>query len=98
MVVAVGYERVVIGDRGPYVEFTISEIIFENFKKINNPSHKYYIEYRSNCESNVKLYFQLLPVNYADYKIGVCYISPFDLVSDKYPILITPLDRKKKGK
>lgn len=96
LVVARGYDRVVIGDRGPYIEFHYCQILFINFKKINDPAHKYYEEYRSKCKSNVKLYYQLLPVNYADYKINKCYISPFDLTSDQYPILITPLDRKKK--
>jgi hypothetical protein len=95
LIVARGYNRVVIGDRGPYIEFDSYQII-KNFHKIDNPSHKYYEEYRSNCKSNVKIYYQLLPVNYADYKIGKFYISPFDLTSDKYAILITPLDRKRK--
>lgn len=96
LLVARGYERVVIGDRGPYIEFDYNQIKQDNFHLINNTSHKYYTEWRSNCQSNVKLYYQLLTVNYADYKVGKCYISPFDLLSDKYPILITPLDRKRK--
>jgi len=96
LLVARGYNRVVIGDRGPYIEFEINQIIFDNFNLIIDFSHKYYTEYRSVCESNIKLYLQLLTVDYADYKVGKCYISPFDLTSDKYAILITPLDRKGK--
>jgi hypothetical protein len=96
LVIAYDYDRVVIGDRGPYIEFTKGQLVFKNFHWIDELSHKYYIEYRSNCESNVKLYCQLLQVNYADYRVGKYYISPFDLISDKYPILITPLERKRK--
>lgn len=98
LLVAKGYNRVVIGDRGPYIEFEHNQIEKNNFHLIPNLSHRYYTEWRSNCENNVKLYYQLLTVNYADYIIGKCYISPFDLISDKYPILITPLERRNKEK
>lgn len=96
LLVAEGYVRVVIGGRGPYIEFSYDQIKHDRFHLINDPSHKYYTEWRSICQSNVKLYYQLLPVNYADYKIDKCYISPFDLTSDRYPELITKLERKKK--
>ena len=95
LAVADGYERVVIGERGPYIEFNKEQIRSENFRLIDDPTHKYFMEYRSNCDHNVKLYYQLLYVNYADYKIHKYYISPFDLTSDKYPKLITELRRGK---
>lgn len=80
-----GYNRIVIGGRGPYVEFTDEQI---NFKSFYIPKDRlfrvtdrrvYYIEFRSIDESNVKLYYQLQTVAYADYKIGMLYISPYDL-------------------
>jgi len=83
-----GYTRVVIGKRGPYVEFREPQIQIQNFKipqleeyRVTN-GVSYYIEYRSKDDSYVKLYFQKRIVAYADYKIGRYYISPFDLVME----------------
>lgn len=81
-----GYVRVVIGKRGPYVEFNKDQIQWDSFfvpdveKYRWNDNRAYYVEHRSKCNSNVKLYLQKRTVAYADYKIGMCYISPFDLV------------------
>lgn len=80
-----GYKRIVIGGRGPYVEFTDDQIIFKSFHIPRNQLYRltdkrvYYVEMRSVDENNVKLYYQLQTVAYADYKIGMLYISPFDL-------------------
>lgn len=80
-----GYKRVVIGGRGPYVEFTEDQLLFKSFHIPKDQLYRltdkrvYYIELRSSDESNVKLYFQLQTVAYADYKIGFFYISPYDL-------------------
>jgi hypothetical protein len=80
-----GYRRIVIGERGPYIEFDKKDLIFNNFYIPEDKKYKlslkncYYIEYRSIDESFVKLYFQKRSVNYADYLIGKYYISPFDL-------------------
>jgi len=87
--IAKGYSRVVIGQRGPYVEFNESQIFLkesftipeiEKYRLTNNIC--FYVEYRSTDESNIKLYFQKRRVKYADYKIGMYYISPFDLKFD----------------
>lgn len=80
-----GYSRIVIGGRGPYVEFTDEQIEFKSFYIPKDQLYRltdrrvYYIELRSIDKSNVKLYFQLQTVAYADYKIGMLYISPYDL-------------------
>ncbi len=92
---AVGYERVVIGKRGPYVEFTPQQIIWCNFRipdnqryRVNNPA-VFYTEWRSTCATYVKLYHQLHRVKYADYKVGLCYISPFDLLRNELqPVIL----------
>lgn len=95
MLLASGYSRVVIGKRGPYIEFAESHILKENFhipqaeeyRETNNVC--YYIEHRSNDESYVKLYHQKRRVAYADYKIGMYYISPFDLfMRDSLPTIV----------
>jgi hypothetical protein len=81
----VGYTRVVIGGRGAYIEFEDSNIVKEAFTipekllyRIDN-NVCFYIEHRSIDASYVKLYHQKRLVSYADYKIGMYYISPLDL-------------------
>ena len=88
------YERVVIGLRGPYVELTKNQI---NEKCLYIPSEQlyrltdpriYYIEFRTNDESNVKVYYQMRTVAYADYRIGYFYISTSDLQKDNGDVCI----------
>lgn len=88
------YSRIVTGERGPYVEFYDTQI---NLKNISIPREQlyrlsdlrvYYVEFRSNDLSNIKIYYQLKTVAYADYRLGMFYISPFDLYfEDKSPIV-----------
>lgn len=94
---AIGYVRVVIGKRGPYVEFDRHHIRWNVFSI--PPSEEYrlankvvfYDEYRSIDNSFVKLYFQKRLVTYADYKIGLCYISPLDLFRvENQPVILGP--------
>ena len=92
---AYGYLRVVIGKRGPYVEFSPNQIIWENFLVPEKEKYRltnavvYYNEYRSKDPLFVKLYHQKRAVAYADYRIGLCYMSPFDLLRDEYqPVII----------
>jgi hypothetical protein len=89
--IAKGYNRIVIGERGPYIEFEQSNLFKSKFfiprdcewRTKGKYSHKiYYLEFRTKSD-NVKIYLQVKPVNYADYKIGKYYISPFDLLSDE---------------
>ena len=84
-IIAEGYVRIVIGGRGPYIEFEPWMIYRNSIRmpeeeeyRLNDPN-VYYLEYRSIDISNVKVYAQLKPVDYADYLPGKCYISPFDL-------------------
>jgi hypothetical protein len=102
--VATGYERVVIGGRGPYVEFAPAQVVEENLfmpeeckQRIapNSRGRFYYHEYRSNDESCVKVYFQRRTVDYADYKVDFFYISPFDLIVDGEPVITELRPRKK---
>lgn len=82
---ATEYNRIVIGKRGPYVEFKKPHILFMNLYipdnekwRIDSPSC-YYIEYRSIDTSFVKIYQQKETVTYADYLKEYYYISPYDL-------------------
>jgi hypothetical protein len=94
---ATGYTRVVIGKRGPYVEFEEKHIKWEHFFIPAEEAYRqhnaivFYLEYRSRDAANVMLYFQRRKVAYADYKIGMCYIAPSDLLrTDMQPVILSP--------
>jgi hypothetical protein len=94
--VAKWYERVVIGDRGPYIEFCGEMLTKDGIYipedqiwRIKN-ALCYYVEWRTKDESYVKIYNQKKTVKYADYKVGMWYISPFELTSNIYSTLIKP--------
>jgi len=94
--VAKGYIRVVIGKRGPYIEFSDEQILKENlyipmdqkWRFLPKYDYCFYYEWRTK-EDNVKVYQQKRIVDYADYKIGLWYISPFDLLGENQSEIIT---------
>ena len=86
---AQGYVRVVIGGRGAYIEFAREQMALENLHippkqewRLDS-ENAYYIERRSNDESSVKVYDQKRTVDYADYKIGMFYIAPAEVVIER---------------
>ena len=104
LIVARGYERVVIGMRGPYVEFLDEHIIQKSLFVPGDQRWRfdhlhagkcYYYEFRTRDSRRVKVYLQKKPVDYADYHIGRWYISPFDLVTDQHSELVEPLRKEK---
>lgn len=82
--VARGYQCIVIGKRGAYLEFSPNQIILENIFVPKSEMYRinsdkvYYIEYRTKLHYE-KVYFQKKTVKYAEYKIGFYYISPINL-------------------
>jgi len=97
LLLASGYTRIVIGGRGPYIEFESSQIAHDNIYVPKHAEHKldmtltYYHEYRSNDNCFVKLYDQKMGVSYADYVIGMWYICPTKVKTDKFDDLLLPL-------
>lgn len=83
------YRRVVVGGRGPYVEFECRHLDAEALYEADD-RHFYYVELRSNVD-NVKVYAQLRSVDYADYVPGMFYVSPFELCDRTGKALIEPL-------
>lgn len=88
LLVAVGYRRLVIGQRGAYIEFNDEHIEHDKLTVPEDqkyrfsgdwPDKVFYFEYRTIDESNVMVYHQNQYVGYADYKPGFYYISPADL-------------------
>jgi len=97
-VISNGYNRVVIGQRGPYVEFNKNQIFCNRLYIPNSQLYRlsdpkvYYIEFRT-TDFDAKVYYQMRSVAYADYKIGCFYISPNDLFKvDGTPCIILPDD------
>ena len=83
---AVGYNRVVYGDRGPYVEFERHHIKPELISVIDNysdelPIEAYYEWLTIADYSNIKIYAQRRRVKYADYKPGKFYVSPHEILT-----------------
>ena len=97
LVLARGYTRIVLGGRGPYIEFSSDQIVHENIYIPDHARHKlqnsmaYYHEYRSKDDANVKLYDQKMCVSYADYIVGMWYISPNLVRTDEFEDLVLPL-------
>ena len=83
-ILAHGYERVVHGDRGDYVEFTKDQLILPLKSKFGQDipdsilgTENYYFYWLVPTEGiEYKIYWQIKIVQYADYKIGYYYIEP----------------------
>ena len=83
-----GYNRIVVGDYGAFVEMTEDLICKDNLciesgqeyrlteKYINNVK---YIWLTTKDNSHVKIYKQLRKVSYADYKPDMYYVSPYEI-------------------
>jgi hypothetical protein len=101
--VATGYTRIVIGGHGAFIEFDPKQVIVANLHippdaldRLKEPkrSYVYYLEWRTNDEANVMFYEQLKTVDYADYKVGMMYASPFELYVNGKPIIKSLRDKK----
>lgn len=90
--IAKGYMRVCIGARSPYIEFREDHIVkgVLEEQKDKKKAHYYFREYRT-VPDHLFVYYQLHPVDYADYRVGFYYISPFDLCSLQGIHVIEPL-------
>lgn len=88
LLLATGYQRIVIGDYGAYIE--ISQIVKDNLQvkpgqefRLNPDTNAKYIWYEPVDGSDVKVYFQIGTVKYADYKKGMYYVDPNTITTDK---------------
>ena len=89
VLIATGYNRIVIGDYGAFIEFDKSQLVKENVKikkgqeyRINNSVYNENVKYiwlTAKDTSDIKIYFQQKTVTYADYKIGFFYVSPYEI-------------------
>src|ERR1700730_6272517 len=91
LLIALGYERVEFGGRGPYLEMTGRQLQHSNVHRVADARHSYFDELRSNCKANVMVYLQRQPVGYARYRNGFYYVSPFDLRDEDGRSVVEPL-------
>lgn len=91
---ATGYNRIVHGERGDYVEFEKDQIVPKLISKFGNkPTDDldiYYWWLIPTTDKNTKVYLQKKTVKYADYKIGKYYVSPHLLKNFKDPEQLFP--------
>ncbi|WP_054692497.1 hypothetical protein [Syntrophomonas palmitatica] len=88
MLLATGYQRIVVGDYGAYIEISRQQIVKSNLRvkpgqefRLNpDIANVKYEWYEPVDGSNVKIYFQIGTVKYADYQRGMYYISPQEVV------------------
>jgi len=91
-----GYERIVFGDHGPYIEFSIYQVNFDNWFS-ERIGVGYYDKFYPRDETRILMYAQRRTVEklpnppkgkrsffgkrmegYADYKVGMFYICPWE--------------------
>ena len=102
LLLARGYVRVEFGGRGPYVEMTdaqiqkvnVHSVEFATDKKKHAYKHVDFYELRSNCKSSVMVYLQRRTVDYARYRIGFYYVSPFDLRDESGNEIVASLESR----
>ena len=88
-VIANGYNRIVIGDYGAFVEFSRVQVLMRRLKikegqvyRVEDPRYAEHIKYlwlTVNDGSDVKVYDQKRSVEYADYKPGMLYVSVYEV-------------------
>lgn len=78
--VSTGFDRVVIGDHGAYIEISPDKIIHQNIEippsqrfRLKNAMCKYI--WMVPVGRDEKIYKQTREVSYADYKVGMYYIG-----------------------
>lgn len=82
-----GYDRIVVGDYGAFIEFSEEQIATkfickhgEEFRLTDKRYNCKYIWLTVDDESEIKVYHQLRTVKYADYKVGKYYVSPHEII------------------
>lgn len=84
-----GYERIVIGDYGAFIEFSEKQAARENFmiapgqeyrvQEERFAMHIKYVWLTTKQGRRIKIYHQKKTVPYADYRVGMYYVSPFEV-------------------
>lgn len=98
--IANGYERIVIGDYGAFVEFNQEQANPEVYVTKSGEEYRTTERYSSTVKyewlttkdySDVKIYLQRRTVPYADYRPGYFYVSVFEVISHGAVLVSTGL-------
>jgi hypothetical protein len=84
--IANGYQRIVVGDYGAYIEFSKDQAVLENIKSKWSGEPKKPVKYlwlETIDDERTKIYHQQQTVKYADYKIGMFYVNPKEVISEE---------------
>ena len=89
-----GYNRVVIGDYGAFIEVKPEQMCLDNIcckkgqeYRIKDERYANRVKYHwltTMDFSDCKIYYQQKEVSYADYKAGMYYISPYEMFAYEY--------------
>lgn len=88
VLLASGYTRIVVGDYGAYLEipqvlaYKSSFIVAPGQEyRVNDPKYKDRVKYiwLTTHLNDIKIYRQMKPVTYADYKPDFFYVSPYEI-------------------
>lgn len=92
-VIANGYSRIVIGDYGAFIEFSRVQAYMRRLKikegqayRVEDPRYAEHVKYlwlTADDGSDVKVYEQKRPVEYADYMPGMLYVSVYEVFPTK---------------
>ena len=95
-IIATGYDRIVIGDYGAFIEIDPKDMQLDNVYipekqkyRVEDPEyaeHVKYLWYEPKNGYPSKLYDQKKTVTYADYKADKWYVSPFETSEGYYEI------------
>ena len=87
---ATGYQRIVIGDYGAFVEIDPKQICKDVLKckqgqeyRIHEERFAKHVKYfwlTTKDQSDCKIYYQKKAVAYADYKPGMFYVTPYEIM------------------
>lgn len=85
-IIAFGYERIVVGDYGAYIEFSQEDAALDNIElrwpgKPKRPVK--YLWMQTKDELKTKVYHQCAKVSYADYLPGLYYVAPEEIIDDQ---------------
>ena len=91
---ATGYDRIVIGDYGAFIEINPQQIIQDHIiikrgqeYRIDEPKYARNVKYHwftVDDGSDIKIYYQMRTVNYADYQVDKYYVSVHEVEEWKY--------------
>ena len=87
-----GYNRIVIGDYGAFIEIDLTHMLTVNLKVKPGQEYRYTEKYRNvkyywlclKDNEDIKIYYQKNTVTYADYKVDMFYIAPDEVNLKKF--------------